>query len=77
MRNNDLILTKIEEGLKYIQDQNEKLDPVINYLTEQMINKKEELTAKEIFDYYIKLQELKVNSLLVESKLHEIFSYLH
>lgn len=77
MRNNDLILTKIEEGLKYIQDQNEKLDPVINYLTEQMINKKEELTAKEIFDYYIKLQELKVNSLLVESKLHEVFSYLH
>ena len=30
---------------------------------------------KDIFDFYIRLQELKVNSLLVECKMKEILDY--
>lgn len=75
MKNNDLLIQKIDEGIKYIQDQMEKLDPVISYLSEQMLERKEELEAREIFEYCIRLQELKVNSLLVETKMREILDY--
>ena len=76
MKNIDLLIQRIEEGIKYIQDQNTKLDPVLSYLTEQMIERKEELTAREIFEYYIRLEELKVNSLLIETKMKEVLEYV-
>ena len=76
MKNIDLLIDKIDEGIKYIQDQNKKLDPVLTYLTEQMLERKEELTAREIFEYYIRLEELKVNSLLVETKMKEVLEYV-
>ena len=76
MKNINLLIDKIDEGIKYIQDQNKKLDPVLTYLTEQMLERKEELTAREIFEYYIRLEELKVNSLLVETKMKEVLEYV-
>lgn len=76
MKNIDLLIDKIDEGIKYIQDQNKKLDPVLTYLTEQMLERKEELTAREIFEYYIRLEELKVNSLLLETKMKEVLEYV-
>ena len=76
MKNIDLLIDKIDEGIKYIQDQNKKLDPVLTYLTEQMLERKEELTAREIFEYYIRLEELKINSLLVETKMKEVLEYV-
>lgn len=75
MKNNDLLLERIDEGIKYIQDQMEKLDPVLSYLSEQMTKRKEELDSREIFEYFIRLEELKVNSLLVETKMREILNY--
>ena len=76
MKNIDLLIEKIDEGIKYIQDQNTKIDPVLSYLTEQLIERKEELTAREIFEYYIRLEELKVNSLLIETKMKEVLEYV-
>ena len=76
MKNINLLIDKIDEGIKYIQDQNKKLDPVLTYLTEQMLERKEELTAREIFEYYIRLEELKVNPLLVETKMKEVLEYV-
>ena len=76
MKNIDLLIDKIDEGIKYIQDQNKKLDPVLTYLTEQMLERKEELTVREIFEYYIRLEELKVNSLLIETKMKEVLEYV-
>lgn len=75
MKNYELLTQKIDEGIQYILDQNKKLDPLLTYLTEQMIDKKEELTAKEIFEYHLRLQELKVNSLLLLTKMKEILDY--
>lgn len=75
MKNYELLTQKIDEGIQYIMDQNKKLDPLLTYLTEQMIDKKEELTAKEIFEYHLRLQELKVNSLLLLTKMKEILEY--
>lgn len=75
MKNYELLTQKIDEGIQYIVDQNKKLDPLLTYLAEQMIDKKEELTAKEIFEYHLRLQELKVNSLLLLTKMKEILEY--
>ena len=75
MKNNDLLIQRIDEGIAYIEDQNKRLDPLLEYLTEQMLERKEELSATEIFEYHVKLQELKVNSLLVLEKMKEILQY--
>lgn len=75
MKNYNLLIEKIDNGIKYLQEQSKKLDPVICYLEKQLIERKEELDAKDIFDFYIRLQELKVNSLLVECKMKEILDY--
>lgn len=75
MKNYDLLIEKIDNGIKYLQEQSKKLDPVICYLEKQLIERKEELDTKDIFDFYIRLQELKVNSLLVECKMKEILDY--
>ena len=75
MKNYDLLIEKIDNGIKYLQEQSKKLDPVICYLEKQLIERKEELDDKDIFDFYIRLQELKVNSLLVECKMKEILDY--
>jgi hypothetical protein len=75
MKNTDLLIQRINEGLSYIENQNKQLEPVLEYLTQQMIERKEELSAKEIFEYHVKLQELKVNSLLVLTKMKEILHY--
>lgn len=75
MKNYQLLIDRINEGLEYIQDQSQRLEPIINFLEKQMIERKEELDAKDIFNFYIKLQELKVNSLLVECKMKEILTF--
>lgn len=75
MKNQELLLQRINEGIEYIQEQSLKLAPILSFLEQQMLLKKEELSAKDIFDYYVKLQELKVNSLLVECKMKEILEF--
>ncbi len=76
MKNYDLLIQKIDNGIKYIQDQSKILDPVLSFLEEQMLERKEELSAQDVFEYYVRLQELKVNSLLVECKMKEILDYV-
>ena len=70
-----MLIQRIDEGIAYIEQQNKELQPVLDYLTQQIIERKEELTTKEIFEYHIKLQELKVNSLIVLTKMKEILHY--
>lgn len=75
MKNTDLLIVRINEGIEYIEQQNKKLDPVISYLQEQMIERKEELSTKDIFEYHLKLQQLKVDSLLLLTKMKEVLEY--
>ena len=70
-----MLIQRIDEGIAYIEQQNKELQPVLDYLTQQIIERKEELTTKEIFEYHIKLQELKVNSVIVLTKMKEILHY--
>jgi len=75
MKNYDLMKQKIEEGISYIQEQDKKLAPVLEYFSDQVLQRKDELTTEQIFEYYCKLQELKVNSLILLAKMKEILDY--
>lgn len=75
MKNNQLLINKINEALNYIQEQDEKLNPVLEYLSNCMLENKELLSPKECFDYYLQLREQKVNSILLLSKLKEVLDY--
>lgn len=75
MKNNTLLIQKIDEGIKYIQEQSKKLDPVLSYFSNRIFLEKDNLSTKEVFEYYLKLQELKVNSLLLLTKMKEIQDY--
>ena len=41
MKNYDLLSEKIDNGIKYLQEQSKKLDRVICYLEKQLIERKE------------------------------------
>lgn len=75
-KNNELIIKKIDEGIKYITEQDRKLQPVIDYLTELCISKKEELSVDEAFNYLIQFMNTKTESLLLLSKMREILAFV-
>lgn len=76
MKNYNLLIKKIEEGMIYIEEQDKKLEPVIDYLCDLIIEKKEELDANKAFEYFLALKQQKVNSLLLLSKMQEVLNYL-
>ena len=80
MKNYDLLYDNVCQGLQYIQEQQEVLQPLINFLTlriKQYIANPEQndLSLKECLDAYIKLMEQETNSVLVITKMQEIISY--
>lgn len=77
MKNVDILLTKIEESLNYLYVTDEKLKPVLNYLTEFIRSniKSESLTIKEAFEMWLAIQEQHTNSILLQTKLQEILDY--
>lgn len=75
MPNFQALIRKIDEGIAFVQKQDEKLSPVIDYLTEKCIEQKEQLPPEKSFDYLLKLTNLKVESLLLLTKLKEIYDF--
>ena len=73
--NNRHLISKLEEGITYIQKQDEKLQPVLDYLTENCIRNMEELPPDKSFEYLIKFMDLKTESLLLLTKMKEIINY--
>ena len=73
--NNRHLIAKLEDGIAYIQKQDEKLQPVLDYLTENCIRNMEELSPDKSFDYLIKFMNLKTESLLLLTKMKEIINY--
>lgn len=77
MKNIDILKQNIEDGLMFIEKQQNEIRPLITYLTKIMKENIEDgsLTAKEAFQMYVKLMELDTNSILVISKMKEILNY--
>ena len=66
---------KLQEGIKFVQEQDEKLQPVIDYLTECCIKQMDDLSPDKKFEYLIQVMNLKVESLLLLTKLKETLEY--
>ena len=77
MKNTDLISQRLEKALEYLYAQDVKLRPLLEYLESVMLNNmnKEDLTIKEAFDMYIKIQEQYTNSITLISKIKEIIDF--
>ena len=78
MKNYQLLIQNIEDGLNYIQKQQETTRPIIDYLI-RYINKhlpEEQLSVKEALQYYQTLMEQETNSILVISKMQEVLSFI-
>lgn len=77
MKNIDILKQNIEDGLNFIEKQQNEVRPIITYLTKIMKENIDDgsLTAKEAFNMYIKLMELDTNSVLIISKMKEILTY--
>ena len=79
MKNIDILKQNIEDGLMFIEKQQNEIRPLITYLTKIMKENIDDgsLTAKEAFQMYVKLMELDTNSILVISKMKEILNYVN
>lgn len=77
MINYKMLKENIEEGLSYIQKQQEEIRPLINALNKVLIEKLPEadLTFKEALAFYQTLMEQETNSILVITKMQEVLNY--
>jgi len=69
------LLKMIMDGKAYVARLEKKLDPLIEYLCEQCVEKKEELPPDKCFDYLLRFMTVKTESLLLLSKLQEVLDY--
>lgn len=77
MRNYELLRQNIAEGLQYIERQQQIIRPIIDKLSNMLVDNMSncDLTYRECLDMYLKLMEQETNSILVISKLQEIQKY--
>ena len=77
MKNTDLLFQKIEDSLTYLYSLDEKLKPLLDYLTDRMVKglQDEEISVKEAFEMWLSIQEQYTNSILLQTKLKEILDY--
>ena len=77
MKNTDLLVQKIDASLNYFYSLDEKLKPVLDYLTERIVSgiASENITVSEAFNMWMAIQEHYTNSILLQTKLKEILEY--
>ena len=77
MKNISILNQKIEDSLNYLYANDERLKPVLDYLTEHIREniKSESLTVKEAFEMWLAIQEQYTNSVLLQTKLKEILDF--
>ena len=77
MKNIDKLVENIEEGLKYIKSQQEKTRPLIDALSNLLVDKIDEadLSYRELLSFYLNLMEQETNSILVITKMQEVLTY--
>lgn len=69
------LIEKIDEGIKFVEEQDKKLQPVIDYLTQSCIEQMQQLSPDKKFEYLLQISNLKVENLLLLTKMKEILEY--
>lgn len=75
MHNEDELIKKIDEGIRFLVRQDKKLTPVINFLTRSCVKDMEKLSPDKKFEYLLQITNLKVESLLLLTKMKEILEF--
>ena len=77
MKNDELLSQKLSNALLYLYNQEEKLKPYLDYLQQIMLKeiKQENLSAKDAFDMFIKIQEQYTNNILLITKIKEVIDF--
>lgn len=75
MKNYGLLIEKIDQGIQYIEEQDKKLQPVIDYLVDKCLEHKEELSASQAFEFLIQFMQMKNECLLLNTKMREVLTY--
>lgn len=77
MKNYNLLKQRLEEGIKFLEQQQTKLMPVIDVLTEMALDKikRETLSFTEVMAIYNQLMEQQTNSIMLLTKIKEIIDY--
>lgn len=77
MKNTDIISTKLESSLAYLYEQEQKLKPLIDYLQNQLILgiKQENISIKDAFEMFFRIQEQYTNNILLITKIKEIIDF--
>ena len=71
----DILTDKINNGIKYIQELDEKMQPVLEYLTNSCLTDMEKLSPDKKFEYLIQFLNVKTESLLLLTKMKEVLQY--
>ena len=77
MKNTDVISTKLQDALDFLYQQDAKLKPVLDLLTNILQERlsKDELSTKDAFDMLISIQEQYTNNILLITKVKEIIDF--
>lgn len=75
MKNYELLIQRIDNGIEYLEKQDKKLQPVIDYLVNLCIENKEQLSAHDAFQFLIQFMQMKNDCLLLDTKMREILTY--
>lgn len=77
MKNNKIIIEKLENALDYLYKQENDLKPYLEVLNKILLNKinNADLTVEQAFEMYCKIQEQYTNSILLITKVKEIIEF--
>lgn len=77
MKNYTVLKERLDEGIKFLEQQQTKLMPLIDMLTEMALDKikKETLSFTEVMAIYSQLMEQQTNSIMLLTKIKEIIEY--
>ena len=77
MRNNKIIVQKLDEALDYLYKQEQEIKPFLEILNKILLKKikQEEVTIDKAFEMYHKIHEQYTNSVLLITKIKEIIEF--
>lgn len=71
------LMLKLDEALKYLTNQEEKLKPFIEILENMLLEKitKEEVSLEQAFEMFLQMQKQYTDSIILITKIKEIMRY--
>lgn len=77
MKNSDLLSEKIEDAIKFLTEQDEKLKPLYEMLTEALLQSSDlkSLPFNTKLEAFCRIQEQYTNCTLLLTKMKEIIDY--